>query len=99
MASEGVRRAITITVSLQTGPVITLLFGVGKRLGSGAVSLMIAGFLAVLTLGDIALVVGEQLSEQLQLMKSGAVAVVPAILTILCVALVFCSGHVAGFRQ
>jgi hypothetical protein len=72
-------RAITITVALQTGRVVSLLFAIGQHLGFRRVQFgVVAGFLAVPALGDNALVVGDGCLTGFERSEPGAVAVVPS---------------------
>ena len=74
-------RAIAITVTISTGPIVTLLFGVGQHFGFGRSQFrVVARFLAVLTLRDVALVLCGDGLTRFQRREFGAIAVVPAIL-------------------
>ena len=78
--------------------VITFALSVCQYLGFGGGQIrVVTGFLAVSTGRDVPLVFCDCALTQFQRTKFGVVALVPAVLAILCVTLVFCSRYIFRF--
>lgn len=91
---------IAITISLQAGHVVTLVFRIGQNFGFGRTKFrIVTGFLPVFAGREIALVFREGSLFRLGGSKHGVIAVIPAIRAVRCIAPVLCRGRFLCLRK
>ena len=91
---------IAITISLQAGHVVTLVFSIGQYFGFGRTKFrIVTGFLPVFAGSEITLVFREGSLFRLGGSKHRVIAVIPAIRAVRCIALALCRGRFLGLRK